>query len=283
MKVLSESYQRDVNKTQKIELFKYFQAQFDELDMFLSEIQKEQPTWMDEIFKEYTSILREKTNPKQSIEIFSMDLFSPTNWKVIGNYLDKLLVLQHAMLSFLDIINTPKNNKKVLDKEDIVEVPFGNYVRFAYYHVYYFFHAIMNLHGKEIAYDLARKVATKFYSKPNPKGKKFDGLVPFMSWMADLCKTTHDFTIGEIDNGSVIMHTKECLWGEALKEVEDPNLMYFLICMGDFYSATKYNENFVLTRNKTILQNHGICDFCYHDKRKESEIVHPDESFWNSL
>lgn len=43
------------------------------------------------------------------------------------------------------------------------------------------------------------------------------------------------------------------------------------------------NNNFVLTRNKTILQNHGICDFCYHDKRKESEIVHPDEEFWNSL
>jgi len=211
MKVLSESYQRDVNKTQKIELFKYFQAQFDELDTFIIEIQKDQPTWMDDIFKEYTKILAEKVNPKQSIEVFSMDLFSQTNWKVIGNYLDDLSVLQQAMLSFLDIVNTPINNKNELEKEDSVEVPFDNYVRFGYYHVYYYFHAIMNLRGKEITYELEKKVATKFYSKPNPKGKKFDGLVPFMTWMADLCKTTHDFTIGEIENGSVIMHTKECL------------------------------------------------------------------------
>jgi len=283
MKILSESHKRDLNKTQKIELFKHFQAQLDELDQYLIEIQKEQPTWIDDIFKEYTKILTEKINPKQSIKVFSMDLFSQTNWKVIGNYLDNLTVLQQAMLSFLDAVNTPLNKKNILEKDNIVEVPFNNYIRYGYYHVYYFFHAIMNLHGKEITYELAKNIAIKFFSKPRPKGKKFDELVPFMDWMGNLCKTTHDFTIGEIENGSVIMNTHECLYGEALKEVEDPNLMYFLICFGDFYSAPKYNENFVLTRNKTILQNHGICDFCYHDKRKESEIVHPDEKFWNSL
>jgi len=283
MKVLTESHKRDVNKTQKIELFKHFQAQFDELDKYLIEIQKEQPTWMNEIFKEYTNILTEKINPKQSIKVFSMDLFSQTNWKVIGNYLDELTVLQQAMLSFLDVVNTPLNKKNILENDDFVEVQFDNYIRYAYYHVYYFFHAIMNLHGKEIVYELTKKIAIKFYSKPDPRRKKFDELVPFITWMGEVSKATHEYIIGEIDNGSVIMNTQECLYGEALKEVEDPNLMFFLICFEDYFSASKYNENFVLTRNKTILQNHGICDFCYHDKRKESEIKHPDEKFWNSL
>ena len=59
MKVISESHQRDVNKTQKIELFKHFQAQLGELDKFLIEIKDKQPTWMEEIFKEYSKILTE--------------------------------------------------------------------------------------------------------------------------------------------------------------------------------------------------------------------------------
>ncbi|MHA1648283.1 MAG: hypothetical protein ACTSVL_12000 [Promethearchaeota archaeon] len=73
MKVLSESHKRNLNKTQKIGLFKHFQAQFDELDQFLIEIKDKQPTWMDEIFNEYKNILTEKINPKQSIKVFSMN------------------------------------------------------------------------------------------------------------------------------------------------------------------------------------------------------------------
>ena len=283
MKIITKSAQRDLTKTQKIKIFDAFQAQFDELDIYIVAIQREHPEWIDQIFKEYTRILGGKINPHQTIEVYPISLFSQTNWNIIQTYEHELDQLQRAMLSFLAFDQSPLCTKKFLEREDTIEVPFNNYVRFGYYHIYYIFHAILNLKGKKVTYNLAKQIAEEIYAKPRPNRKKFADLPVYMEWLGSNCLATHDFTIAELEDKRIIMHVQECMWGEALKDVEDPELMYFLICYGDFFSTSDHNENFVLTRKKTILQNHGICDFCYHHQQKGGKITHPDETFWNSV
>ncbi|MGY5874877.1 MAG: L-2-amino-thiazoline-4-carboxylic acid hydrolase [Candidatus Thorarchaeota archaeon] len=75
----------------------------------------------------------------------------------------------------------------------------------------------------------------------------------------------------------------KCLWHELLKDFDDPELGYAVACHYDFHAMQYYNEYFVLTRPKTLMDGHGLCDFCWHDTRIVDEIVHPDQSFWDEL
>lgn len=283
MKIITQSAQRNIRKKQEIALFNTFQAQFDELDVYLVAINQHHPEWIDDILQEYNKILMEKMNPAQSIAVYQMQQFDQSRWKIIQKHEKKLEQLQRTMLTFLGFDDSALRSKGVLHINDLIEVPFSNYVKFGYFHVYYLFQAVSEMKGIDIAHSLAKIVAEDFYSKPRLNRKKFEDLGEYVKWLGSNCLTTHDFKIAELMDGRVIMKVEECMWGEALKGVEDPELMYYFICYGDFYSTPDYNENFVLTRKKTILQNDDICDFCYHNKANGKKLTHPEDSLWKSL
>ncbi|WP_371806012.1 L-2-amino-thiazoline-4-carboxylic acid hydrolase [Candidatus Lokiarchaeum ossiferum] len=278
-----ESRQRNLQKMQEIQLFKTFQAQFNELDTYLIAINALHPDWIKEIMQEYNKILIEKMNHAQNITVYKMQQFDQSNWKIIHKFEKKIEQLQRTMLTFLGFEHSTLQSKEELQINDMIEVTFSNYVQFGYFHVYYVFQAISNLKGNVVAHNLAKRIAKDFYSKPRTNRKKFEDLSEYMKWLGSNCLKTHDFKIANLEDGRICMKVEECMWGEALKGVEDPELMYYFICYGDFFSTPDYNENFVLTRKKTILQNDGICDFCYHYKNNSKKLIHPEESFWKSL
>ncbi|MHA2162349.1 MAG: L-2-amino-thiazoline-4-carboxylic acid hydrolase [Candidatus Thorarchaeota archaeon] len=81
----------------------------------------------------------------------------------------------------------------------------------------------------------------------------------------------------------VVSRVNRCMWHELQKEYGDPEIAYVNSCHFDFYAATLWNENFVLTRTKTLMQGDDCCDFCWHDKRYDKEMKHPPAKFWDSL
>jgi len=271
------------DRTQKVEIFKFFQGQFDELDIYFIKLRELKPEWFDEGIDEYLKILDQKIQSKLRITVFNQEEFAQDKWKILGNYPNVIEKLQQAMLSFLKIETFPIAENNQLEKTDSIEVPFGDYVRCGYFHVYYLFYGLLQLKGKDLAYDVTRQIAEQFYSRPRPNGPKFDQLREYGEFIDGLCLQTHNFLSGEDDQGHFINKVVGCIWGESLRVVEDPELMYFLICHGDFFSHKSMNENFSLTRNYTILQGHGVCDFCYHDARIHKEKIHPDQAFWDNL
>ncbi|MFW9793371.1 MAG: L-2-amino-thiazoline-4-carboxylic acid hydrolase [Candidatus Thorarchaeota archaeon] len=82
-------------------------------------------------------------------------------------------------------------------------------------------------------------------------------------------------------DGALYAKITSCLWSKILKEF-DPEIAYSVACHFDFNAAKHYNENFVLTRTKTIMQGDRYCDFCWRDTRLGSRD-HPDDSFWEKL
>ncbi|MFX1263770.1 MAG: L-2-amino-thiazoline-4-carboxylic acid hydrolase [Promethearchaeota archaeon] len=82
-------------------------------------------------------------------------------------------------------------------------------------------------------------------------------------------------------DGAVYAKVASCLWSEVLKEF-DSEIAYAVACHFDFNAAKHYNENFVLTRTKTIMQGNEYCDFCWRDTRLGNGS-HPDDSFWEKL
>ncbi len=93
----------------------------------------------------------------------------------------------------------------------------------------------------------------------------------------------HECVMKFIEKGRLARKITKCMYYEVMKEVNDPDFSYALCCHGDFEETKQVNEHFVLTREKTLIQNHEMCDFCIHDTRIVKEITHPPAEFWENL
>ena len=86
-----------------------------------------------------------------------------------------------------------------------------------------------------------------------------------------------------VEAGRYYLRVDRCLYGEVVQDLEDLELAEMHECYGDFITPSMRNENFVLTRTRTIMGGHPFCDFCYHDKQIVKEIKHPKEEFWEKF
>jgi hypothetical protein len=82
-------------------------------------------------------------------------------------------------------------------------------------------------------------------------------------------------------DGALYAKITYCLWSEVLKEFE-PEIAYAVACHFDFNAVKHYNENFILTRTRTIMQGAKFCDFCWRDTRLGNRD-HPNDDFWEQL
>jgi hypothetical protein len=121
------------------------------------------------------------------------------------------------------------------------------------------------------------------YSQSHPNQKKFSTLADYRERIDSGCTKTHSYVSGIFQDEPYILKVTSCVWGEALQNVEDPELMFYLICYRDYFSAKNANENFLLTRKETILQGGAMCDFCYHNLQLTKNPKHPNEEFWETL
>ncbi|MFX1250783.1 MAG: L-2-amino-thiazoline-4-carboxylic acid hydrolase [Promethearchaeota archaeon] len=93
----------------------------------------------------------------------------------------------------------------------------------------------------------------------------------------------HECVMKFIEKGRLAEKITKCMYHEVMKKANDPDFSYALCCHGDFEETKQINEHFVLTRKKTLIQNHEMCDFCIHDTRLVKEITHPSAEFWENL
>ncbi|MHA1637603.1 MAG: L-2-amino-thiazoline-4-carboxylic acid hydrolase, partial [Candidatus Thorarchaeota archaeon] len=93
----------------------------------------------------------------------------------------------------------------------------------------------------------------------------------------------HDVTYAILEGGIGVARFDRCMWHEIQKEFGDGEIAYTNSCFYDFYAITVCNENFELTRTKTLMQGDKYCDFCWHDKRIDKTMEHPSEEFFESL
>ena len=147
--------------------------------------------------------------------------------------------------------------------------------------------AVSEVIPSETAIEYIQEYTKLTHSRPNPRRKSFDKLSEFREWLEPLCKDSHEF-ISEIeeDESEYRFYVTKCWWAQALQKYGDTEIFTAMICDGDFTTTGLYNENFILTRNKTRMgENMGqdCCDFCYHDKRKKNEISHLSAEKWEEM
>jgi hypothetical protein len=79
-----------------------------------------------------------------------------------------------------------------------------------------------------------------------------------------------------------IVRVSRCKWAEVMEGL-DKDLAHAMICNTDFKNATIFNEEFILTRTQTLMQEADYCDFCYHDKRYDNDLIHPPKQEFEIL
>jgi hypothetical protein len=86
-----------------------------------------------------------------------------------------------------------------------------------------------------------------------------------------------------LHRGKFAFRVNRCLWADAMRPLEDPELAHAFTCYGDFPQIAAINPNFVLTRTVTLMQGGPYCDTCIHDRRHVESIEHPSREFFESL
>ncbi|MFX0107844.1 MAG: L-2-amino-thiazoline-4-carboxylic acid hydrolase [Candidatus Hodarchaeota archaeon] len=86
--------------------------------------------------------------------------------------------------------------------------------------------------------------------------------------------------ISEVKDGKLYLRKDTCLWNDAIEDLEDQELKYYVCCYGDFESARQANKHFALTMEHTIIEGHPYCDAVFHDTRISKDLSHPSDEFF---
>ncbi|MHA1902602.1 MAG: L-2-amino-thiazoline-4-carboxylic acid hydrolase [Candidatus Thorarchaeota archaeon] len=89
--------------------------------------------------------------------------------------------------------------------------------------------------------------------------------------------------ISNVEDGKLFLRKDTCLWNDALEDLEDLELKYYVCCYGDYQSIKHVNKHFVMTMAHTIVEGHAYCDCVFHDTRINKEINHPPKEFFENI
>ena len=89
--------------------------------------------------------------------------------------------------------------------------------------------------------------------------------------------------VSEVKDGKLFLRKDTCLWNDALEDLEDRELKYYVCCYGDYQSIKHVNKHFVMTMAHTIVEGHPYCDCVFHDTRISKELDHPSKEFFESI
>lgn len=120
------------------------------------------------------------------------------------------------------------------------------------------------------------------------------------SSQANQCETLEDFAarwnpesakanpglirvISNVVDGKLYLRKDNCLWNDAIQDLEDSELKYYICCYGDFNAPRQANSNFVLTMERTIIEGYPFCDSVFHDLRINNNLAHPSEEFFFNM
>jgi len=202
------------------------------------------------------------------------------DYKILQKYPE---LLDRSIGTILSFMNYPKYQHEPFDEPiDIRNLDLLRpYVLFPY------------IQATSLTAIMPRKDAAKYYqdyvdsrTRKKRDPKKYDSdLNAFMDRAKIFYATlrAHNVIFGVLAEGRIVMKVTKCMAADIMKEKNDPEFGYPVICYSDFPATENANPNFRLTRTGTLAQGAPYCDFCYHDTREVTTTDHPPKEFWENL
>ena len=92
-----------------------------------------------------------------------------------------------------------------------------------------------------------------------------------------------EMVFGMIGKGKYAYRNDNCLWVDALADLDDLELKYMVCCYGDYEGAKNYHDDAILTMEHTIAQGDPYCSRVVHDTRVDYDLRHPPKEFWDNI
>lgn len=250
------------------------------LDTLFSMIQEDYPDKLLEFISNeianYESILNEETIEKHTLpdELLEDKLLLKNYPRLAGYVLNYYLHL-------LQVSGTPDWTT------DKIKTPQSNYFRSFLLPRYQNLQTLIKTIGREQAIKLYKKYVSHFFIQMGkPDKSDFVNLTQHYEKVSKPTSPPSEWVTvrGLMDNGKYFFMNENCLWVEALPDIDDKELMYLICCYGDYQSIQyNYNKHIILTMEHTIAQGDPYCSRVLHDTREDWNLRHPKRDFWDDL
>ncbi len=167
-----------------------------------------------------------------------------------------------------------------------LEVTNGNNLRMFLHPRYYNVLTLTETLPRDDAIELYKRYITHFLiDTRDPDRERYDNLETLHEKRTRPTDEPSDWVIvrGMMADGKHAYRNDNCLWVDALEDLSDSELKYYICCYGDYEGARNIHESVVLTMGHTIAQGDPYCSRVLHDTRVDWDLRHPPKDFWDNM
>lgn len=250
------------------------------LNFLLEFVKKNNP----ESFEKYVNNLIEKYKAQVKVDI--VDKRKIILKEVIEDYSFLEKYSEIAKLSLNYYLHLHQISDRVDWKTAKIKIPNKNHLHSFLHPRYFNLLTLVETIGREEAIKLYKQYITHYYIEgrkdrennyPDIKSL-FENQIAPKSESSEWVKV-----VALINEGKYAFKNENCTWVDALQDLPDTELKYFICCYGDFEAAKFSNENFILTMEHTIAEGDPYCSRVYHDTRVDYDLRHPKKEFWDKF
>ena len=139
---------------------------------------------------------------------------------------------------------------------------------------------------KFMAIAFYKKFVTHYImDRRDPKRSTYDNLETVFKEAIKTREEASDWVLvrGMSGDGKYAYRNDNCLWVDAMEDLPDPELKYYVCCYGDYESSKVYHDSIILTMEHTIARGDPYCSRVLHDTRVDWDLKHPPKDFWDSM
>ena len=172
-------------------------------------------------------------------------------------------------------------------KKESVEVKQRDYIRSYLIPSYYFLEILIETLGKEKAIDLFKRYISSFLDREGSQlPSNFTTIADAFKRIKQSVGAPSDWVMvfGYISESKYLFRNDNCLWIEALEDLPDKEIKYFICCYGDYQTAyTGSKGHAILTMEHTIAMGDPYCSRVKHDTRLDWNLEHPKKEVFDKL
>jgi len=262
----------------KINPIEETQKRFTRINYLLGFVRERNP----EVFQEYVNNLLAKY---RSLLKDNRAIVNPFNLDdLVDDYpnMNEHLEFARDYLSYyLQILQLPDDVN--LEKDEIVN---KNYLQSFLYPSYHNLLVLTETLGREDAITLYKKFVTHYIiDRRDPNRDTYDNLETLFAKVTRPQETPSEWVVvrGMIGDGKYAYRNDNCLWVDAIEDLPDSELKYYVCCYGDYEMAKIYHDSVILTMEHTIAQGDPYCSRVVHDTRVDWDLKHPPKDFWDNM
>ncbi|MHA2142185.1 MAG: L-2-amino-thiazoline-4-carboxylic acid hydrolase [Candidatus Thorarchaeota archaeon] len=192
------------------------------------------------------------------------------------------LELTKAMLSYyLQVLQLPEDAN--IEKTKFVN---KNYLQSFLHPAYFNLLVLTETLDRNDAIALYKKFVTHYImDRRDPERSTYDNLETAFAEAITPKEEPSEWVVvrGMIGDGKYAYRNDNCLWIDALEDLPDSELKYYVCCYGDYESSKIYHDSVILTMEHTIAQGNPYCSRVLHDTRVDWDLKHPPKDFWDSM